>query len=227
MREKKKIVIIEDNYEHNKRVSEHVINVLKRNNHTDYVIVSMQNYNDELNQIIHDTSIKIFLIDLVLGIGPNSTDGYEICEIIRNDANDWNSPIIIMSIHEFQKEIISERLSILTYIYKNDKNFDEKIKSAIEKSCNIIENNHLFEINSFTKVATSEICYVKKEKDSKYCSVITFYGEYRKRDALKNINNLLHFKQLNDHLLINEKNVIFMSRELIIFKNNIQINPSI
>lgn len=225
MREKKKIVIIEDNYEHNKRVTECVIDTLKENNHIDYTIISHQNYNSELNKIIYDNSIKIYIIDLVLGIGPDAVDGYEICEIIRNCANDWSSLIIIISIHEFQKEIFSQRFNILTYIYKGDV-FDENIKTSIKIACDILENNLLFEINSTTKVAISEICYVKKEKDSKYCSIVTFYGEYRKRTSLKSTNELLHFKQWNDHLLINEKNIIFMNKKLVVFKNNIQINPN-
>ncbi len=223
MNKKNKIVIVEDNDECNNRVAKYIDNIIEKKN---YEIVVFKKYNKELQDIIFDNNIKIFIIDLVLGIGPNKgPDGYEICEIIRDEANDWYSNIIIMSVHNFQNDIFSQRLGILTYIQK-DNSFEMNIKIALKKAYDIIENNFLFKINSIAKTSISEICYVKKELESKYCLIMTFYGEFRQRTALKSINEKLHFKQLNDHLLINERNVIFMSKELIVFKNNIQINPN-
>lgn len=223
MNEKKKIIIIEDNYEHNKRVVKYTKEAIMNHNYKNYEIVSFKNYNDKLRDIIFDNTVKIFIIDLILGVGPKALDGYEICEIIRNEAKDWHSRIIIMSIHQFQNNIISRRVDILTYILKNEC-FEIDVKESVLKACEIIEYNYLLSINKNIKVATSEICYIKKVKQTKYCSVVTFYGNHKTRNTLKNLKEKLHFKKINDHVIINEQNVVFISKELIVFKNNIQIN---
>lgn len=105
------IVVIEDNYDFNQLVCKQINQILIENN-LDYPIKSFMNYNNDLKKVIHNKKIKIYIIDMSLDI----YSGYDVCREIREAAYDWDSIIIIASVHNQKENIISLRLSIFTYL---------------------------------------------------------------------------------------------------------------
>lgn len=110
-----KIIVIENNHNFNKKICKYLNQVLIENN-LNWNPIPFLNFNDELNEIIHDKEIKIYIIDIKLS---NNFSGYDICRLIRESAYDWDSIIIISSIHNQKEDFISLRLSIFTYLSKH------------------------------------------------------------------------------------------------------------
>ena len=103
--------------------------------------------------------------------------------------------------------MISLRLLIFTYLSKF---YD-------------FENKKLLTINRKCKILITDICYILKEKDSKYCYIKTLDNEYRIRKSLKHLKEELHLKKIKNYILINEKNVLLRDKNTIIFKNKLEI----
>ena len=88
---------------------------------------------------------------------------------------------MLINWQKHQKEnIISDRLSVLTYISKLV-NFDNNIKESIKLAVKIILKNNFIEFKESgikNKVAIDNIIYIKKEKYSKYCIIKTTENKF-------------------------------------------------
>ena len=90
-------------------------------------------------------------------------DGYDIVHEIRDIIFDWKSIIILASIHDERINIISLRLSILTYVSKN-KNFDKNLGESVRLAINILGNYRFIKIkehNQIYKLAINDINPIK------------------------------------------------------------------
>lgn len=212
------IVVIEDNKEINNFICNNINHVLKNNN-WNYYIQSFTNYSSDLKEIIHNRKTKVYIIDMVVG----EYSGYDICREIREKAFDWDSFIIIASVHNQKENIISLRLSIFTYISKLYE-FETNLKDSIIHVINIIERKKIIEINKDCKIPINDICYITKEKNSKYCYIKTISNEFRTRKTLKYLESELNLTRIKKYILINNYNVEFRTKEYIKFKNNISLD---
>ncbi len=212
-----KIIVIEDNHTFNKILCKNISKTLINHNY-DYDIRSFTEYNHNLRKIIYDRDIKIYIIDLELG----SVSGYDIINEIRKKSYDWDSIIIISSVHNQKEDLISRRLAIFTYISKF-LDFEENLENSLLEAIHIFERKKLLTINKSCKILINDICYILKEKGSKYCVVKTINDEFRVRKSLKSLMEELHFKKIKNYILINEHNVVFSNKNIIKFKNKLEI----
>ncbi len=213
-----KVVIVEDNKFWNEKIVSIVEKVLKDNN-VNIDIVSENKYNEKIEKIIFDNTIKIFILDIKLP----QISGYEIGNSIRYEKEDWKSIIIMVSSHNYKEEIISARLSILTYISK-EKNFVDNLTKALSVSLNSILRKRVIEIKEGKKVHKlflKNILYIEKEKNSKYCIIGTSNRTFRVRNSLRELKEKTNFEQIKKHLLVNPENVIKIDDGNIIFVGNI------
>ncbi len=213
-----KIVVIENNNVFNMQICKYINQVLIENN-KDYDVVSFLDYNNQLNIMIHDREIKIYVVDLKLG----KYSAYDVCRQIRESAYDWNSIIIISSFHNAKEDFISMRLAIFTYLSKKI-NFEQNLKESVLAAINILEKTKFLSINKNCKISINDICYILKEKNSKYCFIQTLNDDYRIRKSLKSLEEELRLTRKKNYLLINENNVVCSDKNKILFQNNIEIN---
>lgn len=197
-----KIVIVENEESWLKRTLKDINKVLNRENLKEKVL-HFNKYTKTLRDIIYDKSKKIYILDIELG----EYSGYDIAREIRDCANDWDSIIIISSIYNQKENIISDRLSVLTYISKLidfDINMQESIKLAIK----IISKNNLLEFKESgiqNKIVIDNIIYIQKEKYTKYCIIKTIDSFFRVRDTIINLKEKTKLVQIKKDLLVNKK----------------------
>lgn len=199
-----KIIIVENDENWIKRTIKDINKVLITENINEKISYFTK-YNKELKDIIYDNSKKIYILDIELG----DTSGYDIAREIRDCANDWESIIIISSIYNQKENVISARLSVLTYISKLI-NFDQNMKESIKLAIKILSKNNFFEFKESGikyKIAINNIIYIKKEKYSKYCTIKTTDNSYRVRDTILNLKDKTKLTQIKKDLLINKKHV--------------------
>lgn len=211
-----KVVIVEDILETQKILSKNIDQVLIQNN-LDINIVCFNKYNNDLKKVIYDNEIKIYVLDVNLGINCNKS-GYDIAREIRETAHDWYSIIIICSAYNQKENFISARLSILTYLSKSE-NFEYNLKETIKLAIEIINEQNGVSINKH-KLYYKEILYALKEKYSKYCVIKTLDNEVRVRKNIYELEKELHLKKYKRHLLANEKNIAIIKDDEIVFKND-------
>ena len=208
-----KVVIVEDKKEINNKINKLTNRILIEKNY-DSDVISFLGYNEELKKILYSPERKIYILDIIL----NDYSGHDIAREIREKAKDWDSIIIISSAHNLKETLISERLSIFTYLLK-EKNFEEELKETIESALSILELKGVLTPNKEYKLIHDDIFYVKREKNSKYCNIHTLKDIIRVRKSLKSIQQELKLKKIKKYLLVNEKNINFLKEEEIIFKN--------
>jgi len=197
-----KIVIVENEDNWSKRTLKNINKVLI-SEHIDEKIFCFNRYTKELKNIIYSNDKKIYILDIELG----EYSGYDIAREIRDCANDWESIIIISSIYNQKENIISDRLSVLTYISKLV-NFDNNIKESIKLAVKIILKNNFIEFKESgikNKVAIDNIIYIKKEKYSKYCIIKTTENTFRVRETIFNLKEQTKLTQIKKDLLINNR----------------------
>lgn len=211
------IIIIEDEYSFNQIIYNNINKILIKKD-LNYSLKTFKGYDDNLKKIIYNDDIKIYIIDLKL----DGFSGYDICREIREQACDWNSMIIISSVHNEKENIISLRLGIFTYLSKLC-DFESNLKETILFAIHIMKKNKFLKINRDCEISIKDICYILKEKNSKYCVIKTFYDEYRIRKSLKELEHKLHFKKHKNYLLINENNTKIIEKNRIVFHHKIEI----
>lgn len=208
-----KIVIVEDEKFYNKTIASIAEQTL-RNHNMNNQVVSFYDYTSELKKIIFSKEVNIYLLDIELP----TKNGQDIARMIRHEAHDWKSIIIISSVHNQKENFISKSLMLLSYISKFD-DYEFSIADRIDTALDILYTHGHVTINN-ENVITDDILYIEKEKNSKYCTVKTFDNEYRVRKSLSQLENLLNIKRTNKYLLLNNRNVISIMNDKVIFKNN-------
>ncbi len=209
-----KIVVVEDNLKFNERISITINNILKEEK-IESKIIKFYEHNTELETLIHNKEVKIYILDIEI----KGYSGYDIAREIRESANDWESIIIIASVHNLKEKIISLRLSILTYLLKFD-NFDKNLKDTIKTAINIFKQKGFIDLTDNYKLLSNDILYIIKEKNSKYCIIKTMAKEIRVRNSLKKLQEELHLAKYKKHILVNEYHIKEKNNKYIVFKDN-------
>lgn len=120
-------VIVDDNNIHRNKVSNIIMSIMMKNK----INFEVQDFDDFDSKLLsyfkNPKPNSIYILDLEL---PNG-DGIDIARMIRNECNDWISPIIILTAHtSLYFEVYKQRLQILDFISKSDnikKNLTENI----------------------------------------------------------------------------------------------------
>lgn len=152
--------------------------------------------NDFKNKIKEIDGYKVYILDIETKNG----SGLDAARYIREELDDWNSVIIMITAHnELKYEAFGNRLFLLDFINKFD-DYEAKLKEDLERVMKNYDHREkclTFEYNRvIKKIDFKHIVVIEKEKDSKKCIVKTTYGEY---SVCRSLNNVL--KSLDDRFI--------------------------
>lgn len=146
-------------------------------------------YGDEFKDKIKTIDgYKVYILDIETKNG----SGLDASRYIREELDDWNSVIIMITAHnELKYEAFGNRLFLLDFINKFD-DYEAKLKEDLERVMKNYDHREkclTFEYNRvIKKIDFKHIVVIEKEKDSKKCIVKTTYGEY---SVCRFLNNVL------------------------------------
>ena len=214
-------VIVDDNNLHRKRIYKSVFTKMM-DNKIDFKIHEFDDYNDKLRKyILNDEKDTVYVIDLELPSG----DGIDIAREIRNDNNNWISPIIIITAHSsLYYEVYKQRLQVLDFISKFDgieRNLNENIDICLkmlnkEKVYRYTYKNIEYTIN------LTQINYIQRE--GRKTSIVTKNKTYYQNISIVDIKKSLpdYFINSSKGILLNMKNVekINWNKLKVYFKDN-------
>ena len=165
----------------------------------------------------------------IFDIETKVSSGIDAARYIREELDDWNTVIILLTAHnELKYEALGNRLYLFDFINKFD-NYQERIKEDLERIKKNYDNRQkclTFEINRVVKrVDFKHIIYIEKEKDSKRCLLKTTYSDYVVFMTLNNILKKLdnRFIKTSRSLIINVDQVkeYDSAENKIVFKNGL------
>lgn len=150
----------------------------------------------------------------ILDIETKNGSGLDATRHIREELDDWNSIIMLITVHnELKYEALGNRLFLLDFINKFD-NYENKLKEDLERTIKNYDNRKkclTFEYNRvIKKIDFKHIIMISKEKDSKKCEIITTYGEYEIHNTINNILKNLdeRFIKINRSTIINIDHIV-------------------
>lgn len=199
-------VVVEDNNKHREKVTKIILSYMM-NNKEDFEIYEFSDYTIELiNYIKNNKSNSIYILDLELING----DGIDIARRIRNNSNDWTSPIIILTAHtSLYYEVYKQRLQILDFIGKCD-NIDKNIRENIDICFKMLNINTTYKFtykNVDYSIPYSSINYF--QRDGRRTKIVTTDGIYYRNlsvsEVLKTLPN--NFKLSLKGTIININNI--------------------
>ena len=148
---------------------------------------------------------KIYILDIEL---PSGT-GLDIARKIR-DEGDWNSIIIVMSVHhELIHDVYKQRLMLLDFISKLDdwpkllqKNLDYILSTAGAKQALIFESNRIM-----YRLSLKDILYIERDSVERKVVIHTKQLDYKVNINLNEIE-----KQLDDRFFKCSRGLVVNSR---------------
>ncbi len=152
-----------------------------------------------------EMGFKVYFFDIKTKNG----SGLDAARFIREELDDWNSIIIIVTAFaEYRYEALSNRLYLLDFISKFD-NCSKKLKETLKivyKQYNSREKCLNYEYNYIIyKIELKNIIFIEKEQDSKRCIVHTTYGTFKAPFTLSAISKQLdkRFLKVHKSLILN------------------------
>ncbi len=156
-----------------------------------------------------ELGFKVYFLDIKTKRG----SGLDAARFIREELEDWNSIIIIVTAFaEYRYEALTNRLYLLDFISKFD-NCKAKVKDTLKiiykqysskQKCLSYEYNYVF-----YKVQFRNIIYIEKEQNSKRCIIYTDYGKLKAPLTLSYILKQLdkRFLKVHKSLIINTEKI--------------------
>ena len=189
-----------------------IIDNFMMNYDVDYSYTRFKEYNQDFNnETKKEGGFKVYILDIEILNGKVSKDinGLDAARYIREEVDDWNSIIIILTIHnEYRYEALGNRLFILDFVCKLD-NYEKKLKELL----NITMRNYgardkclCYKFDGVVKrIDYKHIITVEKEKDGKKCLVKTTYNEEIMYTTVKSIAKKVdnRFIKINRSILSN------------------------
>ena len=169
-----------------------------------YKVYQFETYDEEFEKVARsDLGFKVYFFDIKTKNG----SGLDAARFIREELDDWNSIIVIVTaFSEYRYEALSNRLYLLDFISKFD-NCKKKIKEILKivyKNYNSREKCLNYEYNYILyKIELKNIIFIEKEQDSKRCIIYTTYGTFKAPFTLSAI-----YKQLDKRFLKVHKSLI-------------------
>lgn len=213
-------VIVDDNEKHRKKNVKFILDYMMNNN----LEFDIHEYDDYSNELISDIETfgdnSIYVLDLELPSG----DGLDIARTIRNEYNNWASPIIIITSHtSLCYEVYKERLQILDFIGKCEdiqKNLVESVQICIKMFNKNNSYRYIYKNIEYT-IPYNEINYI--QRDGRRTKIVSLKDNYYQNISINMIKELLpkYFIVSSKGILINIRNVdkIDWSNNLVYFKD--------
>ena len=189
-----------------------------------YKIKEYSEYNSDFEKDVKKvTGQKIYLLDIMTDNG----SGIDATRMIREEYNDWQSTIIIITAYpEYKYEALGARLYILDFITKAD-SFTKRLKEGIGIA---LDNYHKkpntisYKYNSYINIIDyKDIIYIEKEPDSKRCTIHTTSGDEKIPKGLTELEKELDNRFFRTHrsLIVNTDKIkrFDYQQNCIIFKN--------
>ena len=172
----------------------------------EYKIYELESYESEFESLARkELGFKVYFFDIKTKNG----SGLDAARFIREELDDWNSIIIIVTAFaEYRYEALSNRLYLLDFISKFD-NCKTKLKETLKiiyKQYNSREKCLSYEYNYILyKIELKNIIFIEKEQDSKRCIVHTDYGTFKAPFTLSAIAKQLdkRFLKVHKSLILN------------------------
>jgi len=175
----------------------------------EYHVNIYDGYNQKWKKASKDNNFKVYIIDLKTKEG----SGLDAARYIREELDDWQSMIIIVTAYpEYKYEALGNRLMLVDFVNKfND--FDNRLYKAIQISL----KNHDKRPNSLKytykktlyNIEFHKIIYIEKEKDNKRCLIKTKEHDYYIQGNLTQVEKKLdnRFIKCNRSYIINLEQV--------------------
>jgi two-component system response regulator AgrA len=175
----------------------------------EYTIKHYAGYNDKWLASTQSSNFKIYILD----IKTNKGSGLDAARYIREELDDWQSMITIVTAYpEFKYEALGKRLMLVDYVNKLD-NFDARLTQAIQISMKNYDKRPNSLKYTYKKVLYNiefyKIIYIEKEQDNKRCIIKTAKKEYYIQGNLHQVEQLLdkRFIKCNRSYIINIEQV--------------------
>ena len=215
-------IIVDDNKLQRKRISNIIIKKMMCNK-IEFNIKEFEDHNDELRNQMNDNIDKIYILDLELP----SSDGVDIAREIRYKYNDWNSPIIIVTVHtSLYYEVYKQRLQILDFVGKSD-NVEKLLSENIDICLKILNKEKVYRYtykNVDYTINYNKIDYIQRE--GRKVKIVTSNGDYYQNTSINQLKKNLpkNFLQSTKGIIINLKNVskIDWQNYNVVFKDDIK-----
>ena len=194
-----------------------------------YEVYQFETYDEKFEKVARsDLGFKVYFFDIKTKNG----SGLDAARFIREELEDWNSIIVIVTAFaEYRYEALSNRLYLLDFISKFD-NCKAKIKEILKiiyKNYNSREKCLSYEYNyTFYKIELKNIIFIEKEQDSKRCIIYTTYGTFKAPFTLVSIAKQLdkRFLKVHKSLILNtDKISTYNTKENeVVFSNGMSTN---
>lgn len=177
---------------------------------------------------ISDTTFKIYLLDIKTTAG----SGLDAARYIREEIDDWQSMIIMITAYqEYKYDALGKRLMLIDFINKLD-NFSRRLNDAINIALKNYDNRPKALKYTYKKVIYnvefSKIIYIEKELDNKRCIIKTTEGDYFIPYNLATVFKMLdkRFFKICRSIIINTEQISNYNKKtnIITFKNNLELN---
>ena len=184
-------------------------------------------YNSKWKKLSKNGNFKIYILDLKTKEG----SGLDAARYIREELDDWQSMIIIVTAYpEYKYEALGKRLMLVDFVNKLD-NMNQRLTQAIQISMKNFDKRPNSLKYMYKKVLYNiefqKIIYIEKEEDNKRCIIKTTEKDYYIQGNLSTIETLLdnRFIKCNRSYIINLEQVESYNKKsnIIIFKNGIEL----
>lgn len=216
-------IVIEDNDNHRKYNVNMITNYMMRNK-LEFKIYEYSDYSKKLlNDIKGFGDNSVYIIDLELPKG----DGLDIARVIRNEYNNWVSPIIIITAHSsLYYNVYKERLQILDFISKCE-DIKKNLALSIDICLRMFSKEKVYRYtykNVDYSIPYSEIDYI--QRDGRRTKIVTLKGDYYQNISINQIKEFMPegFRVSSKGILLNTKNIdkIDWNSCLVYFKDGIK-----
>ena len=199
-------VVVDDNKLHRKRIINTILSGMM-DNKIEFDILEFKDFDKDLIKYIkNDKHNSIYILDLELTNG----DGIDIARTIRNEYNNWISPIIIITAHSsLYYEVYKQRLQVLDFISKCE-NIEKNLKENIDICLRMLNVDRVYRYvykNIEYSINLNDINYIKR--DGRGIRIVTIDNNYFQNISITNVKKLLpsYFVLSTKGILLNKKNI--------------------
>ena len=206
-----------------------IVEKFMMNHDIDYKCKTFSEYDKKWQEYTKKTTgFKIYILDIKTPKG----SGLDAARYIREEIDDWNSMIIIItSYQEYKYEALGKRLMLVDFINKLD-NCDNRLIEAINICLKNYNNKqktlHFKYKNVIYNIEFKDIIKIEKEQDNKRCLITTTYNEIYMPGTLNKVILELdkRFMKCHRSVIINLDQIKYYNKKTntIVFKNDSQTN---
>ncbi len=185
-------------------IESHIKNEMKEHRDINYTLNHFSGYGKGfLKCELDKNAFKVFFLDIETKLG----SGMDEARKIRELYDDWNSIIIIETVHEEERfSAENSRLYIFDFLDKNN-NFYNLLDDDLKKIIKIYSKSSKYMMatskDKITKVELRDIVYIEKDVDSRSCTIHTLNEDIK---TSYGINKCL--EQLDENFIMASRSAI-------------------